>query len=95
MSFKAEPQVLEMQGRKIVVAEDGTMTIYGGDEALQVVGARAGPARETAEAEYFTGALPRLLGAGRRQQLASGCWPLHAAECAGGRSAGRPRAARA
>lgn len=54
MSFKAEPQVLEMQGRTIVVDADGTMTISGGDETLQVTSV-SGPVRATAEMEYMTG----------------------------------------
>ena len=54
MSFKTESQVLQVDGKTIVVDEDGTMTI--GPNAEAAAGAApAGPVRETAEIEYFTG----------------------------------------
>lgn len=48
-SFNKGEQVVEVDGKKVVVDKDGTLTLYGGAESAAVV------ARETAEVEYFTG----------------------------------------
>lgn len=77
MQAKAAEQgaAVDVNGRLIVVEDDGTIIIGPGREQAAAPAARAADAKDSTEVEYLTGERGKLLLGGPGQEHQAGFWP--------------------